>query len=74
MNETNLNNVGATIAKIEKMTTIEKPKYRFCWHCGKQLRANFYQEFTDEHGYTYIVHRQCKEVLDGKLNLEFDNL
>ena len=45
----------------------DKPKYRFCWHCGRQLRGNFFATYNNaEDGHEYIVHRDCKEILDGK--------
>jgi hypothetical protein len=44
----------------------KKPRVRFCWHCGRQLRANFYREYKAKDGHTYIVHAECREILDGE--------
>jgi hypothetical protein len=49
----------------DKQQATAKPKYQFCWHCGNKLRANFYREYK-ENGNTFIVHRQCYEVLMGE--------
>lgn len=42
-----------------------KPKVRFCWYCGRQLRGNHYAErkmpFT---GQTLIMHKQCAKAFD----------
>lgn len=44
-----------------------KPKYQFCWSCGKKLRANFYREFFNkDDGQTYIVHAQCLDELNSE--------
>jgi uncharacterized protein len=46
---------------------------KFCWHCGRKLRANFKYFYTDETtGYTYAVHRWCKETLEGGHDLRTD--
>lgn len=44
-----------------------KPKTKFCWHCAKQLRANFFREYKAEDGNIYIVHAACKEILENNL-------
>lgn len=49
---------------MKEQTVKEQPKYKFCWHCGRKLRANFYREYQNEDGHTYIVHKECKEFLE----------
>ena len=42
-----------------------KPRLRFCWHCGRQLQANYFAEYSADDGNIYIVHKQCFESLSG---------
>jgi hypothetical protein len=41
-----------------------KPRVRFCWHCGKRLWGNHYEERKIE-GHKKILHKKCwKEILE----------
>jgi hypothetical protein len=46
------------------MSIETKPKTKFCWHCGRQLRGNFFREYQNpDDSHTYTVHAQCYEQL-----------
>lgn len=40
---------------------MEKPRYRFCWECSRQLVGNAHAEVVTPQGQTVIVHKVCAE-------------
>ena len=41
----------------------EKPRVRFCWYCGKKLRANYFSEkVVDRH--KRIFHKSCLKTAE----------
>lgn len=49
-------------------TLTTRPRYRFCWWCSLQLRANFHRLMlsTDQPASTpVIVHVDCAEEMSG---------
>ena len=41
---------------------------KFCWHCARQFRGNLSYQYTASDGNTYLVHKDCKEILEGGFN------
>ncbi len=40
----------------------KKPRVRFCWECGKQLRGNHHKEVFYQ-GYWRVCHKSCADQL-----------
>lgn len=54
-----------------------KPRVRFCWYCGRQLRGNHFVE-VERDGHMRILHKTCAEnpnivARDDQLLSEVEN-
>ena len=43
-------------------TNVTKPRVRFCWECGRQLRGNHHVE-VEVDGHNRILHKYCYQKL-----------
>lgn len=56
------------MAKLVKLSGKgDRPRYRYCWRCNRQLRGNHFAEVEVEGGAVVIMHKECaQDEVDGK--------